>query len=397
MKKSKKILFVTISIISLIILFNINSYAVSQSNNTANNQSTNTSNTAKNNNSTSTEKTSNKSKNENTQKTSTSTTSKKLSNANLSNLGIKPNDFSGFKPTITTYNVTVSEEVEEINVYATAQDSKATVSGTGKKQLENGKNTVSVVVTAEDGTSKTYTININKSGNAKDNAKSNNQDGSKGLSELKIEGLTLSPEFDTNTYEYTTKYIGEDTKLNISAVATDSKFVVEVTGNEELKEGENIITILVSDSDGENVATYQVIVNKSLVDEEAVQKEQAEKRKKIIIASVVGIIIIILIIAFIIRYRRNRYYEDEEDWEEDHNDLFPEDNINDGYDEEKTNYEEDTENDDIDFTEVKGKTEEEEKEALKRKFLENYNSNNYDDEYEEEPKPKRKRKGKRFK
>ena len=37
MKKSKKILFVTISIISLIILFNINSYAVSQSNNTANN------------------------------------------------------------------------------------------------------------------------------------------------------------------------------------------------------------------------------------------------------------------------------------------------------------------------------------------------------------------------
>lgn len=388
MKKSKKIIFITIAIISLIVLFNINSYAV---NNTAN-----TSNTAKNNSSTSTDTTSNKSKNENTQKT-TSATNKKSSNANLSNLGIKPNDFSGFKPTITTYNVTVSEDVEEINVYATPQDSKATVSGTGKKQLESGKNTVSVVVTAEDGTSKTYTININKSENAKNSTKIDNQDGPKGLSELKIEGLTLEPEFSTNTYEYTTKYIGEDTKLNISAVATDSKFVVEVTGNEELKEGENIITILVSDSDGENVATYQVIVNKSLVDEEAVQKEQAEKRKKIIIASVVGIIIIILIIAFIIRYRRNRYYEDEEDWEEDHNDLFPEDNINEGYDEEKTNYEEDTENDDIDFTEVKGKTEEEEKEALKRKFLENYNSNNYDDEYEEEPKPKRKRKGKRFK
>ena len=370
MKKSKKIIFITIAIISLIVLFNINSYAV---NNTAN-----TSNTAKNNSSTSTDTTSNKSKNENTQKT-TSATNKKSSNANLSNLGIKPNDFSGFKPTITTYNVTVSEDVEEINVYATAQDSKATVSGTGKKQLESGKNTVSVVVTAEDGTSKTYTININKSENAKNSTKIDNQDESKGLSELKIEGLTLEPEFSTNTYEYTTKYIGEDTKLNISAVATDSKFVVEVTGNEELKEGENIITILVSDSDGENVATYQVIVNKSLVDEEAVQKEQAEKKKKIIIASVVGIIIIILIIAFIIRYRRNRYYEDEEDWEEDHNDLFPEDNINEGYDEEKTNYEEDTENDDIDFTEVKGKTEEEEKEALKRKFLENYNSNNWKD------------------
>lgn len=274
MKKSKKIIFITITIISLIVLFNINSYAV---NNTAN-----TSNTAKNNSSTSTDTTSNKSKNENTQKT-TSATNKKSSNANLSNLGIKPNDFSGFKPTITTYNVTVSEDVEEINVYATAQDSKATVSGTGKKQLESGKNTVSVVVTAEDGTSKTYTINISKSGNAKNSTKIDNQDGSKGLSELKIEGLTLEPEFSTNTYEYTTKYIGEDTKLNISAVATDSKFVVEVTGNEELKEGENIITILVSDSDGENVATYQVIVNKSLVDEEAVQKEQAEKKRKLLL------------------------------------------------------------------------------------------------------------------
>ena len=377
MKKSKKIIFITIAIISLIVLFNINSYAV---NNTAN-----TSNTAKNNSSTSTDTTSNKSKNESAQKASTSTTNKKSSNANLSNLGIKPNDFSGFKPTITTYNVTVSEDVEEIEVYANPQDSKATVSGTGKKQLESGKNTVSVVVTAEDGTSKTYTININKSGNTKDNTKENNQSESRGLSELKIEGLTLEPEFDTNTYEYTTKYIGEDTKLNITAVATDSKLVVEVTGNEDLKEGENIITILVSDSDGGNVATYQVIVNKSLVDEEAIQKEQAEKRKKIIVASVVGIIIIILIIAFIIRYRRNRYYEDEEDWEEDHNDLFSEDNMN-----------EDDCKEDTDFIEVKGKTEEEEKEALKRKFLENYNSNNYD-EYEEESKPKRRSKGKRFK
>ena len=191
MKKSKKIIFITIAIISLIVLFNINSYAV---NNTAN-----TSNTAKNNSSTSTDTTSNKSKNENTQKT-TSATNKKSSNANLSNLGIKPNDFSGFKPTITTYNVTVSEDVEEINVYATPQDSKATVSGTGKKQLESGKNIVSVVVTAEDGTSKTYTININKSGNAKNSTKIDNQDGSKGLSELKIEGLTLEPEFSTNTY-----------------------------------------------------------------------------------------------------------------------------------------------------------------------------------------------------
>ena len=70
--------------------------------------------------------------------------------------------------------------------------------------------------------------------------------------------------------------------------------VVDVTGNEELKEGENIITILVSDKDGNNVATYQVTVNKSLVDEEAIAREEAKKqeefRKKVIIGAVAAVI-----------------------------------------------------------------------------------------------------------
>lgn len=404
MEKSKKILFVVIIfIISSLNLFAINSYAVSESNNSTNNSGVNNSNyTSTSTNTSKSNTTVTTDKNESNSEISTTSTNKKSSNANLSNLGIKPNDFSGFKASVTSYNVTVPESVEEISIYATAQDSKATVSGTGNKKLETGKNTVTVTVTAEDGTKKTYTINITR-GKTEESEEVSTDVQSRGLSELKIANLTLSPEFETNVYEYTVKYIGEDTKLDITTVATDEDYIVEVTGNEDLKEGENIITILVSDEDGNNVAIYQVIVNKSLVDEEALQREQAEKERKnkIIIGSIVAAVVVLaIIIVLIVRHRRNKYYDDEYwETEEDRNDLFSEENIKDNNKMEDNidNDEENENNEDVEFTEVKGETEEDEKEALKRKFLDNYNSNSYDDYDDLEEKPRRKRKGKRFK
>ena len=188
------------------------------------------------------------------------TTKTKSTNADLSNLGIKPNDFSGFSPNKTTYDVTVPADVTEVEVYATAKDSKAKISGTGKKTLEDGKNALSVVVTAESGDTKTYTINVTKEGT--EEQENTEEVTSNGLSNLKINNLEISPNFETNVYEYTAKYIGEGTKLDITATPTDPKYVVEIMGNEELKEGENIITILVSDNKGENVATYQITVTK---------------------------------------------------------------------------------------------------------------------------------------
>ena len=81
------------------------------------------------------------------------------SNAYLSNLGITPNDFSGFRYATMTYDVTVPENVDEIEVYATPMNANAEVTGTGTKTLEAGKNTFEVTVTSEDGTkTNTYTI-----------------------------------------------------------------------------------------------------------------------------------------------------------------------------------------------------------------------------------------------
>ncbi len=278
-----------------------------------------------------------------TQKTQTTTknTSAKSNNANLSDLGITPHDFKGFKPATTSYTVEVPEETETVNVYAKAQHSKATVSGTGIKKLEKGENKVEVVVTAEDGTKKTYTITItrissNETQETSDtDEKTGNIEAGNGLTELKINDLALTPEFKTDIYEYTVKYIGQDTKLNIEANPTSANYTVEITGNENLQEGENIITILVYESNGTNVATYQITVNKSLVDEEALAKEAIAKQKKqreIIIAIVVGVVIVAIIAGIIIKKIRDKKlqkeyddahfynYEDEDEYEDEYED-----------------------------------------------------------------------------
>ena len=84
-------------------------------------------------------------------------------------------------------------------------------------------------------------------------------------------------------------------------------------GNENLQEGENTITILVADDSGENVATYQVIVNKSLVDEEAIARQEAQERqqKMLIIAGAVILLIIIIVTIIIVKKRKSKNYAEE--------------------------------------------------------------------------------------
>ena len=249
----------------------------------------------------------------NPRRTTTSSSSRESSNANLINLGIIPHDFSGFRSGTTSYSVTVPADTESVEVYAEAQDSNATISGTGTVNLQEGENTINVVVTTEDGTTKTYTIIITRE--AAENTEENTEiiEG-EGLASLSIQNIELSPKFETNVYEYTAKYIGEDTTLQIEANPTNEEYLVEIVGNEDLKEGENLITILVSDSDGNNVATYQITVNKSLVDEEALAREQAEQeqRQRMIIGAVIAVVVVIAIIVFVvIRRRRNRAFAEE--------------------------------------------------------------------------------------
>jgi len=351
------------------------------------------------------EKTNRTSTNSNTSKTDgAEETQAESSNANLSMLGIRPTeyDFSGFKVGTTSYDVTVPNDVEEVEVYATAQDSKSKISGLGTKKLTEGLNDLSVVVTAEDGTEKIYTINVTREGATSSN-KGETTDGEttssgEGLSSLKIGDLELSPAFSTNVYEYTAKYIGEGKELNVDAVATNSDYTVEITGNDNLQEGENIVTILVTAANGDNVATYQVTVNKSLVDEEAIAREkeeakkQEEQKKMIIIGVAVGVIVLIIVIAIIISHKRKKRWEQEytipfsglnydDDEEEDYKVKSKQDEED--IEEQDNNIDDNNDDDEITWT----------KEEARKQFLDDYDNMYLD----QERASRKKHRGKRFK
>lgn len=62
--------------------------------------------------------------------------------------------------TTTAYSLIVPESVSSVSISAKAAYSKATISGTGTVSLSNGTNKVNIVVTAESGTKRTYTLTI---------------------------------------------------------------------------------------------------------------------------------------------------------------------------------------------------------------------------------------------
>lgn len=66
----------------------------------------------------------------------------------------------GFSPDVTSYNLNVDYSVTEVLLSVAAQDSKADISIEGSKNMKVGANTRTVVITAQNGTVKKYTINI---------------------------------------------------------------------------------------------------------------------------------------------------------------------------------------------------------------------------------------------
>ena len=93
-------------------------------------------------------------------------------NANLSSLTLSPRDIIGFAPNRTSYEVGVASTVTEATVTAAADHPAATVDYSGtdaddmtdghQVSLSAGRNTVTVTVTAEDDSTRAYTISINR-------------------------------------------------------------------------------------------------------------------------------------------------------------------------------------------------------------------------------------------
>ena len=94
----------------------------------------------------------------------------KSSNNNLSNLEIDIADFK-FNPEVTEYNLEVPYSTKIISIKAISESDRAVVTGAGEKALKVGENNYSIVITAEDGTTKEYKISIRRNAKVSDEEK----------------------------------------------------------------------------------------------------------------------------------------------------------------------------------------------------------------------------------
>lgn len=83
------------------------------------------------------------------------------SNNALSSLTVSAGTLTpAFDPAITEYTLSLPSQSDRLTITANPSDSRATVQGDGDISLQDGETSLSVVVTAEDGSAKAYTITV---------------------------------------------------------------------------------------------------------------------------------------------------------------------------------------------------------------------------------------------
>lgn len=140
-----------------------------------------------------------------------------------------------------TVNYSIVTDKDSIEVKATCEDSKATVSGLKTYDLVDGLNEIKIVVTAENASKKEYIIKVTKTDKIEDVVSSNN------LSNLIVGKYSLN--FSKDVYEYEVE-IDEESKLDLSYDLEDENSIIEVVGNENLKNG-SVVTLKVTGINGE--------------------------------------------------------------------------------------------------------------------------------------------------
>lgn len=84
------------------------------------------------------------------------------SNNNLKSLGVKDYQISPeFNKNELNYTLEVENDVKKITIEGSKEDNKSSITGLGEKEVHEGANSFDIVVTAENGTTKTYHLTVN--------------------------------------------------------------------------------------------------------------------------------------------------------------------------------------------------------------------------------------------
>lgn len=180
-----------------------------------------------------------------------------------------------FSPNINEYYFIAGLDINDLEVTAVSEAENANVKITGNQDLKEGLNKIQIEVTSSDNTSKSiYTINVTKT--------SNQSEANANLENLAIENATLEPTFDANILDYKASVASATDSINIFAVAENIKGKVEITGDTNLKEGDNIIKVKVIAPNGYTFKIYTVNVHRRTEKEDKkLEQEQGENAKKL--------------------------------------------------------------------------------------------------------------------
>jgi len=192
---------------------------------------------------------------------------KKSNDSSLKGLIVEGFDlYPEFNTSTKEYNVKVTNDITTIKIVPTVNHEKATVKIEGlPEELQVGANVVRVIVTAEDGSTNTYIITVNR---PRENLKLQSLNVSYIDENGIAKQLPLNPEITEGVYEYTLEQISYlVSNLNVDVKANLEQAKIEITGNDELVEGENTIVITItmpseSEEEEDEVLTYKITVTK---------------------------------------------------------------------------------------------------------------------------------------
>ena len=178
----------------------------------------------------------------------------KLKSLTVSNATISP----AFSAEVTDYTAEVPFEVSQLDIKAQANDGKAKVKIDNPGLTPNGTTNVTVTVTAENGSKKTYTIAVKRAQDPNYVASSNND-----LAGIAVDGFLLSPVFTAENDQYVIWLPFETESVSVSGTAADSKASVTVEGGSELVAGaDNEIKVICTAEDGSQ-KVYTVIAKRA--------------------------------------------------------------------------------------------------------------------------------------
>ena len=266
--------------------------------------------------------------------TSSNQESSKSSNNYLKSLSFSEGTLAPeFYRGTTDYTLEFAEDFDlkslsSIKVSASAEDSKASVSGTGEKTLEDGENIIQVVCTAENGSARTYNIKIVKPTPI---VQSDLRLKMLEVNEIDKDGFftkaTLNIPFDPEKFEYELN-VGKDVNdLDIDARVEKEGILVKIEGANNLNDGENEVRIILTSQDDEQIqTTYIIKVTKQA--EEKIETEETNgimglikkigyKKLLIIIGGIIGLLVVILIILIIISHKKKKNKKDKVKWNEE--------------------------------------------------------------------------------